>query len=106
MLTGRGVLLFSHRRRWKVAAGTTGGNGGQSCGHGQGGGCHCPKVLGVAGRLCLDRERDERTWFFIFPIYPKPAQPYLAPKIPNFCTLLSWDIMNNFLDCANIQFPT
>jgi hypothetical protein len=32
--------------------------------------------------------------------------PYVTPKIPNFCMRLAWDIMNNFLNCANIQFPT
>jgi hypothetical protein len=28
---------------------------------------------------------------------------YLSPKIRNFCMLLDWGIMNNFLSCANIQ---
>jgi hypothetical protein len=32
--------------------------------------------------------------------------PYLAPKIPNFCMWLASYIMNNFLNCADIQFPT
>jgi hypothetical protein len=32
--------------------------------------------------------------------------PYLAPKIPNFCMQLIWDIVSNFLNCANIQFQT
>jgi hypothetical protein len=32
--------------------------------------------------------------------------PNLAPKIPNFCMWLAWDIMNNFLNCADIEFPT
>jgi hypothetical protein len=52
-------------------------------------------------------------WFSIFPIYPKWLNfknskwvPYLATKIPNFCTWLAWDITNNFLNCANIQFTT
>jgi hypothetical protein len=31
---------------------------------------------------------------------------YLATKIPNFCMRITWDIMNNFLNCANIQFLT
>jgi hypothetical protein len=26
-----------------------------------------------------------------------------APKIPKFCLLLDWGIMNNFLNCADIQ---
>jgi hypothetical protein len=30
---------------------------------------------------------------------------YITPKISNFCMRLSWDIMNNFINCANIQFP-
>jgi hypothetical protein len=29
-----------------------------------------------------------------------------APKIPNFCMWLVWDIINIFLNCVNIQFPT
>jgi hypothetical protein len=32
--------------------------------------------------------------------------PYFAPKTPNFCMRLAWDIMNNFLNCDNIQFLT
>jgi hypothetical protein len=32
--------------------------------------------------------------------------PYIAPKIRNFCMWLDWDIMNNLLNCADIQFPT
>jgi hypothetical protein len=27
-------------------------------------------------------------------------------KIPNFFMWLAWDIANNFLNCADIQFPT
>jgi hypothetical protein len=49
----------------------------------------------------------------IFPIYPKLAQlgnrkrmPYLAPKIPKFFMLLDWSVVNNFLNCADIQFST
>jgi hypothetical protein len=30
--------------------------------------------------------------------------PYIAPKIPTFCMLLDWDIMNYFVNCADIQF--
>jgi hypothetical protein len=30
---------------------------------------------------------------------------YLTPKIPKFCMWLVSDIMNNLLNCANIQFP-
>jgi hypothetical protein len=30
---------------------------------------------------------------------------YLNPKIPNFGMLLDWGIMNNSLNCADIQFP-
>jgi hypothetical protein len=30
----------------------------------------------------------------------------LLQKIPNFCMWLTWDIMNNFLNCADMQFPT
>jgi hypothetical protein len=30
--------------------------------------------------------------------------PYLAPKIPNFCMLLDWGIMNNCQNCADTQF--
>jgi hypothetical protein len=30
---------------------------------------------------------------------------YLAPKIPNFCIRLALDIMNNFLNSSDIQFP-
>jgi hypothetical protein len=29
---------------------------------------------------------------------------YLAPKIPKFCMMLDWRIMNNFLNCDDIQF--
>jgi hypothetical protein len=29
-----------------------------------------------------------------------------CPKIPNFCMWLAWDIVNNFLNCTNIKFPT
>jgi hypothetical protein len=27
-------------------------------------------------------------------------------KNPNFCMLLAWDIMNNFLNCTDIKLPT
>jgi hypothetical protein len=30
--------------------------------------------------------------------------PYLPPKIPHFCMLPDWGIVNNFISCANIQF--
>jgi hypothetical protein len=30
---------------------------------------------------------------------------YLASKIPNICMCLTWDIMNNFLNFADIKFP-
>jgi hypothetical protein len=30
--------------------------------------------------------------------------PYLAPKISKCGMLLDWGIMNNFLNCADIQF--
>jgi hypothetical protein len=30
--------------------------------------------------------------------------PYRAPKIPNFCMSLDRGIMNNVLNCADIQF--
>jgi hypothetical protein len=47
----------------------------------------------------------------IFPFYPKLAQhanqkrmSYLAQKIPKFCMLLDRGILNNFLNCASIQF--
>jgi hypothetical protein len=29
--------------------------------------------------------------------------PYIAPKILKFCMLLDWVIMNNILNCADIQ---
>jgi hypothetical protein len=51
-------------------------------------------------------------WFFIFLFIQNRLNfknskwvPYLAPKIPNFCVLLAWDIVNNFLGCADIKFP-
>jgi hypothetical protein len=31
---------------------------------------------------------------------------YHAQKINNFCMQLDWGIMNNFLNCSHIQFPT
>jgi hypothetical protein len=30
--------------------------------------------------------------------------PYPAPKIPKFRMLLDWGIMNNSLNCADMQF--
>jgi hypothetical protein len=36
----------------------------------------------------------------------KMEAPYSTPNIPNFSMWLSWDIMNNFLNCADIQFLT
>jgi hypothetical protein len=30
--------------------------------------------------------------------------PYLASKIPKFSMLLDWGIVNNSLNCADIQF--
>jgi hypothetical protein len=46
--------------------------------------------------------------FVYFPIYAKLAQlgNYLPPKIPKFCMLVTWNIMNIFLHGADIQFPT
>jgi hypothetical protein len=32
--------------------------------------------------------------------------PYRAPKISNFCMRLDWGIINNFINCSNIQFAT
>jgi hypothetical protein len=32
--------------------------------------------------------------------------PYLVSKIPNFCVLLDWGIMNNVFNYADIQFLT
>jgi hypothetical protein len=32
--------------------------------------------------------------------------PYITPTILNFCMWLAWDIMNNFLNFGDIQFPT
>jgi hypothetical protein len=29
---------------------------------------------------------------------------YSAPKIPSFCMQLDWDIVNNFINCDDIQF--
>jgi hypothetical protein len=29
--------------------------------------------------------------------------PYFALKIPKFCMLLDWAIVNNFLNCSEIQ---
>jgi hypothetical protein len=29
---------------------------------------------------------------------------YLAPKLPKFCMQLDWGIVNNSLNCADIQF--
>jgi hypothetical protein len=29
---------------------------------------------------------------------------YLAPEIPKFGMLLDWGIVNNFLNCTDIQF--
>jgi hypothetical protein len=31
---------------------------------------------------------------------------YLAPKIPNFCMWIDWNIMKNFLNCADYKFST
>jgi hypothetical protein len=49
--------------------------------------------------------------FDIFPNYPNrfkfgnwKRMPYPAPKIPKFRMLLDWGIMNNSLNCADMQF--
>jgi hypothetical protein len=31
---------------------------------------------------------------------------YLGLTIPNFCMWQDWDTMNNFINCANVKFPT
>jgi hypothetical protein len=58
---------------------------------------------------------DERgpCGFLFFPNYPNRPKfenwkwmHYLAPNIPSFGMLLDWDIMNNVINCANIQIPT
>jgi hypothetical protein len=67
------------------------------------------------GHLCSDRVTDR--WvphgFRFFHFIPNWLNfkmlkwvPYLAPKIPNFCMPLGWDIINNLINCAEIQFPT
>jgi hypothetical protein len=67
------------------------------------------------GRLYSDRETDgwaphgfDFSQFIKNWLNNKNSKwvPYLVLKIPNFCMPLSSDIMNNFLNCANIQFPT
>jgi hypothetical protein len=32
--------------------------------------------------------------------------PYFAPKIPTFCMLLDWGIVNNSPNCFDIHFST
>jgi hypothetical protein len=69
----------------------------------------------LPGRLCLDRVTDQ--WdpcgfrFFQFiqnQLNFKNSKwvPYVDLKIPNFGMRLDWYIMNNFLNCADIQFST
>jgi hypothetical protein len=65
-------------------------------------------ILGVAERWrlrsawqcrCSDGAVDGST--------PKIKMGALAcSKNPNFCMLLAWDIMNNFLNCTDIKLPT
>jgi hypothetical protein len=63
------------------------------------------------GRLCSERVTDR--WvpcgfrFFQFiqnqlNIKNSKWVPYVTPQIPNFCMLLAREIMNNFVNCANI----
>jgi hypothetical protein len=67
------------------------------------------------GHLCSDRVtdrwvlRDFRFFQFIqnqINFKNSKWMYYLASKIPNFCMRLSWDIRNNFLNCADIQLST
>jgi hypothetical protein len=32
--------------------------------------------------------------------------PYHAAKIPNLCMMPYWKILNNFLNCGDLKFPT
>jgi hypothetical protein len=98
--------LYSRQRRWTAAAwrwgnGGWGNSGGEIVGIGK-----------VAAATILKRSvrsrrrRSERLTLgaygvLIFPIYSKLAQlgnrermSYLPPKIPKFCMLLDWGIMN------------
>jgi hypothetical protein len=65
-------------------------------------------------RRCSDRAADgwaPTVLDFFFNLYKIGSTlkikmgAYLALKIPNFCMSLARDIMNNFLNCADIQCP-
>jgi hypothetical protein len=110
---GGGRWLHKLRERW---AETVGGNGGsKAVGTGKVVAATVRRRSARPGRLCTDRVTD---WWVLhgFQFFQfiqnwlnfKNSKwvPYLTPKIPNFCILLAWDIMNNFLNCLDIQFVT
>jgi hypothetical protein len=81
----------------------------------QNGGGHGPNAVSAGGAVVRTRrltgglQRFRIFFQFIqnrLNIKKTKWVPYLAPKIPNFGMCLVWDIMNNFLNCANIQFTT
>jgi hypothetical protein len=93
------------------------GKCGTSCGRRGGSG----EAMGTATRRrpwskrvhrCSDRVADGWTpavsIFFQFiqnrMINFKNQNPYLAPKITNFCMQIAGDIGNNFLNCAYFKF--
>jgi hypothetical protein len=82
--------LYSCQRRWNESGETVGGKQRQ--------------------RSC---ERGPHAVLIFFPIYPKPAQlekfkmgVLSCSKNSQFLYALSWDNMNNFLNCADIKFLT
>jgi hypothetical protein len=94
------------RRRRKLRAGAAKPWARQSSnGHGL-------KAVGVVGRRCSDRSPTDgpRTVSPLSKIYPNRLKlvkskwmPYFAPKIPNYCVILSWNILSNFLNCTDFK---
>jgi hypothetical protein len=76
---------------------------------GQGGG-HCLKEVGAVWAPSV-RETDTRgprgfdfsNLFKTGSNWKSKRMSYLNTKIPQFCMLLDWGILNNFLNCAEIQ---
>jgi hypothetical protein len=101
------------RERW---AGTVGGKGNRNHGHGKLVAATLWRCSVPPRRLCSDRETDwwaPHSFDFFFQFIQNHLNfknlkwvPYIAPKFPNFCMRLTWDIINNFLNCSDIQFQT
>jgi hypothetical protein len=98
---------YRRKRRWTVAAA-------KPWVQQSGGGCSS-KAIGVVGRHCSDRVIDR--WvprgFTIFQniqnwlkFVKSKWMPYLAKQIPSFCMSLDCNVLNNFLNCADLKFPT